>query len=240
MKPIRVACNDPAQSNLVLYIQAMIYKPIDAVPPIAFFNFGPDFQTNQTRVIRLVSNLEEPVTLSQPVLTNRSFHAELKTVKPGREFELSVTVIPPLGPGTWLAPVTMATDCSKMPVVNVSAYAMVQPALTLMPPRVMLPPGPLAESNQVFVTIQSSSTNALVLSEPSLNAPGSRIYSREIQPGRAFQLVLTFPAGFRIPPGQQMEARVRSNLAQTPVIRVPVLQTEAETDLTAQHADSAR
>jgi Protein of unknown function (DUF1573) len=232
MKPIRIACNDTTQSNPVLYVQAKIYKPIDAIPPIAFFNFGPDSQTNQTRVIRLISNLEEPVILSQPVWTNSSFRAELKTVKPGKEYELSVTVIPPLGPGTWLAPMTMKTDSSKMPVVNVSAYAMVQPVLVISPPRVMLPPAPLAESNRVFVTIQSSSTNSLVLYEPSLDCPGAQIQLRELRPGRVSQLVLTFPAGFRIPPNQQLEARVRSNLAQEPVIRVPVLQTPA-TDLDA-------
>src|SRR5437867_3748881 len=85
MKPIRITCNDPTQSNVVLYIQATIYKPIDAVPPIAAFSFGPDFQTNETRTIRLMSNMEEPVTLSEPVCTNRSFRAELKTITPGKE-----------------------------------------------------------------------------------------------------------------------------------------------------------
>jgi hypothetical protein len=227
-KPIRIVCNDPTQSNLVLYVKAAIFKPIDAVPAIAVFNFGPDFQTNETRLIRLVSNLEEPVTLSEPVCTNRSFRSELKAVKEGKEYELAVTVFPPLGPGSTYAPVTLKTSTSKMPLVTVTAYAIVQPALAVSPPRIILPPAPLAEPSPVTVTIQSRSTNALALSEPSLNAPGAQVQLREVRPGRLFELVLTFPAGFKAQIGESIEARVKSNLQQQPLIRVPVMQTQSE------------
>jgi hypothetical protein len=221
-KTLWVSCNDPGQSNVLLQIAASVWKPIDALPGIATFTFGPDFQTNQTRVIRLLSNLDGPVTLSNPVCTNQSFRAELKTVREGREYELSVTVVPPLGPGSIVAPITLATSSSKIPVVTVTAYALVQPSLTMTPPRVVLPPLPLSDAATFNVVIQNRSTNSLVLSEPAISAKDASISLIELQPGRLFRLTLTFPAGFQSQAGRGVEARVRSNHPQYPYVRVPV------------------
>ena len=132
-KNLWIVSNDPTNPVVFLEFGATIWKLIDAIPAIATFTFGPDFQTNETRIIRLVSNLTEPVTLSSPVCTNASFRAELKTVQEGKEFELRVTVVPPLGPGSLVAPITMKTSSPQMPEVDVTAYAMVQPALTVTP-----------------------------------------------------------------------------------------------------------
>lgn len=233
MKPIRIVCNDPIDSNAVVYVQAQIYKPIDAAPPVAFFRFGPDFQTNETRIIRLISNLTEPVTLSDPVCTNNSFTASLKTIKAGKEFELSVTVVPPLGPGSWFAPVIMKSSSSKMPEVKVTAYAMVQPALSLMPPRLMLPPTPLVKAEQLTVRIQNNGTNALHLSDPGIDIAQARLELREIQPGRVFELTMTLPQGFRSKPGQAFSAHLKSNNPQVPMVEIPVFEPLEDSDTNA-------
>ena len=239
-KPIRVISNDPIQSNAVLYVQAAMYKPIDAVPQLAMFRFGPDFQTNETRVIRLISNMEEPVELSDPVWTNRSFSAKLTTVKPGKEFELAVTVIPPLGPGSWFSPVIMKTSTPKMPEVKVTAYAMVQPAMTLTPHLIMLPSTPLPKPEEVTVSIQNNGTNSLVLSEPSINTPKAQVVLRELQTGRFFQLALTFPAGFRGEPGRAIEARLKSNNPQSPVIKIPIIESEPDSSASPEQPSAGR
>src|SRR5262249_13553862 len=45
-KRLQVLSNDPSQPNLMLQVQGTVWKVIDALPPIATFYFGPDFQTN--------------------------------------------------------------------------------------------------------------------------------------------------------------------------------------------------
>jgi len=166
------------------------------------------------------------VTLSAPVCANRSFQAAIKTVEEGKEFELRITVVPPLGPGSLTVPVTIRTSSPKMPVVTVTAYAMVQPALTVTPPKIVLPPAPLAEAEQFVVKIQNNGTNPVTLSDPGINAKGAGVQLREVQPGRLFSLTLTFPAGFRSQPGQPIEARVKSNHQQFPTVNVPVMQLQ--------------
>jgi hypothetical protein len=227
-KTVSVASNDPTQPKVVLQFDAVIWKPIDALPTIATFSFGPDFQTNETRVIRLVSNLDEPVSISDPICTNNAFRAVLKPVKAGKEFELQVTVMPPVVPGSTVAPITLKTSSPRMPVVTVTAYAMVQPALTVMPPRLRLLEVPLTDAAKFTVQIQNRSTNPLVLSDPTINAKGAEVWLAEVQPGQLFELTLRFPAGFRAQPGEAIEARAKSSHPQFPYVQVPVLPPLAD------------
>lgn len=235
MKNLTLACNDPVQSNVVLYFKATVWKPIDALPGIASFFFGPDIQTNQTRVIRLVSNLEQPVALSEPALTNKAFRAELRTVKEGKEFELKVTVVPPLPGGTTTTPITMRSTSAKMALVTVNAYAVVQPAVTVSPSPLVLDPGPLG-GRKCLVSIDSRSTNALVLSEPNLSVPGATLKLNEVKLGKQFTLEVSFLPGFKLPPSKTATVTMKSSHPQSPTLRVPIFQMadpDAEADAEA-------
>jgi hypothetical protein len=223
-KNLWVSSNDPVQSNVVLYITGTVWKPIDALPAIAMFSFGPDFQTNETRVLRLVSNLAEPVKIEEPECSNAAFRAELKTVKQGKEYEVRVIVVPPLPPGVSSANITLKTSSSKMPVVNLSGYAMVQPAITVVPPRLILPAGRLPKAQQFGFSIRNASTNRLALTQPALDSPVGEVQVQEVEPGQSFKLLLNLPEGFKIPAGKQLEARVKTSHPQLPMVKVPILQ----------------
>jgi hypothetical protein len=49
---------------------------------------------------------------------------------------------------------------------------------------------------------------------------------QEVQTGRAFNLRISFPAGFQGRTGARIVASVKSNQAQSPVIQVPIVQLE--------------
>jgi Protein of unknown function (DUF1573) len=222
-KTLTIPSNDRLNPKVLVEITATLWKPIDAIPAVAAFSFGPDSQRKDTRVLRLINNLDTPVTLSAPVCTNGSFKAEMSTIRPGQEFELRVSVVPPLPPGSSLCPITIQTSSPKMPVVTVDAYALVQPAITLMPQRVTVREVPLAEATPFTVTIQNRSTNALALSKPTvINAPGAELKLAEVQPGRVFRAILTLPAGFNPKPDQEIEVRLQSSNPQMPVVKIPV------------------
>lgn len=224
MKPVTVTCNDPTQSMVTLQIKGTVSKPIDINPLYAMFNILSDAQTNETKVVRIVNNLEEPLTLSEPECTNRAFKAELKTVRPGKEFEVHVTTVPPLGPNTVQSSITLKTSAAHLPVININAFAMVQPAVMVMPSQITLSPGPLAVASRSSVTIRNNGSAALELSEPTVNMPGVDVQVKEVQPGRMFSLLMNFPAGFQSQPGQRVEVSVKSNHPKFPVIKVPVFQ----------------
>src|SRR5262249_16376265 len=167
LKTIAVFCNDPDQTNVILQLKGTIWKAIDITPSFVMFNIYPDTQTNETKVVRIVSNLEEPLTLSEPNWSNSAFQVSLKTVKEAKEFELLVTVVTPLT-NSANAAINLKTSSSKMPLLTVTAYAMTVPAIAISPPSITLPAGPLPSETKPTVSIRNNSTNSLALSEPTI------------------------------------------------------------------------
>jgi hypothetical protein len=232
MKQATVTCNDLSQSNLVLQIKGTVWKPIDVTPSMAVFNISSDAQTNDTKVVRIVSNLDQPLTLSDLQCTNSSFTAELKTVKEGKEFELRITAIPPFNSPSVIAPVTVKTSSTNMPLINVSAYVVVQQPVTVTPTQIILAPGPFTNAVKQVIVIRSTGTNALVLSDASVNVAGAAVRVEETQPGRSFNLTVDFPVGFQIKPGEKVELSAKSNHPKFALIKVPVFQPQPATPAT--------
>jgi hypothetical protein len=189
-------------------------------------NVPPDSDSSVSSVVHIVNNLEEPVTLSEAESNNKSFTAEIKTTKPGKEFDIIVKTVPPLAAGSVTAQITVKTSSTNTPVVTFTAFANVQAALTVSPAQITLPAAPLTAKLTPAVTIQNNGTNVLTLSEPTVNAKDVDVQLKEIQPGRMFSATLTFPEGFEMPQGQTVALSIKSSNPRFPVIKVPVLQMQ--------------
>jgi hypothetical protein len=223
-KTVMVSSSDPTQPSVMLQIKGTVWKPIEVTPTYAVFNVVPDSLTNETRTVRIVNNLDEPITVSDLQCTNQTFQAELKTVKPGKEFEVVIKLAQPPPTGTVQGPITLKTSSTNMPVVFINTVAMVQPAVMVYPSQIMLSPGPLSTPSTQSVMVRRNGTGTLALSDYTINAEGVELTFREVQPGRLFSLMLKFPAGFQIPAGQKVELSVKSDHPQFSVIKVPVFQ----------------
>jgi hypothetical protein len=225
-KQATVTCNDPSSSNLVLQIKGTVWKPIDVTPTMAFFNVSSEAASNETKTVRIVSNLDQPVTLSDLQLSNANFRAELKTVKEGKEFELNVTAIAPFTNSPVMAPITLKTSTTNMPILNITAYAVVQQAVTVTPSQLSVPSGPLPSALTLSIAIRNSSTNLLTLSDAKANIPGVDVKVQEATPGHMFSLIVNLPAGFQAKPDQKPEVTVKSNHPKFPLITVPIYQAQ--------------
>jgi len=222
-KSITVTCNDTNQPAVVLQIKGKIWKPIDVTPQIAMLNMTSETPSNATTV-RIVNNEEALLTLSTPESSNPAFRVELTTNQAGKEFQLIVKTVAPLPVGQVQGQITLKTSSTNMPVINVTAWANVQPAVTVAPAQIRLPAIQWGNPIPSTITIRNNGTNALALSEPAVNAKGIDVQVKEIQPGRYFTLTVSFPAGFEIPQGEKVEVSVKSNHPQFPMIKVPVIQ----------------
>lgn len=223
-KSISVRCNDPQRPSLFLQITADVWTPVTLQPASVYFSLTGDSPTNQTRTVRLVSNLDGPLTLEPPETQSAAFRTRLKTVQPGREYELEVTTVLPLPTSYVHSPITIKTSSSEVPVLTIPATAMVQPVVTVMPATLTLPanwaPGGVAPA----VTIRNTGSQPLVLSDPTLDVEGATVQVNELQPGRLFRLTLQIPPGAALRMGERWEVRVKSSHPSYPVITVPVVQ----------------
>src|SRR5712671_2532903 len=230
-KTVIVLCNDPSQTNVILQIIGKIWEPIDVTPAIVRFSASSDCHTNQTKVVRIVNNLNQPLVLSEPECGDQAFKTLLKTVRPGKEFELQITMVPPLKPGSVTVPITLKTSSTNLPVIYIAAFATVQATVMATPPQITLAPGPLPSGVESKVTILNNRAKPLVLAEPTVNIVGVEVHLQEVQPGHQFFLTARFPAAFKISPGQSVRVQVKTSDPQFPVITVPVFQNRHLTEM---------
>ena len=223
-KQVTVTCNVANQPTVFVQLKGTVYKPFDLIPPLAVLNISPDAES-ASGVVTITNNTEEPLVLSAPESNNRAFTAELKTNAPGKGYQLIVSAVPPMPPGSVQGQISLRTSWTNPAVIAVTVTANVQPAVMVIPSYITLAPGPLDKAVTNSVAIQNNSTNLLQLSEPAVNVPGVAAEIREMQPGKSFTALVAFPQGFQVPAGQQVELSVKSSNPKYPLLKVLVMQT---------------
>jgi hypothetical protein len=225
MKNVSVDSNDKAAPTSVLYLKGTVWKPIDINPQFAMINVPPDTQAGST-VVRIINNMDEPITLSKPEISNTNFSATLKTNQPGKEFEMTISIVSPIRTGYSQAQVTIKTSSSTVPTLTANIGANVQAAVTVVPQQITLPPGPLANQTMPSITIQNNATNMLTLSDEATTAKGVQVKLNEANPGHLFTATLTFPQGYELPQGEQAVFTVKTSNPQFSVVKVPITQMQ--------------
>jgi hypothetical protein len=223
-KTVTVTSNDKGQPTVVLQIKGTVWKPIDVQPQFVMLSVNAESQSNDTKLVHIVNNGDEPLTLSAPESNNKAFIAELVTNTPGKDYNLNISTVGPLDAGVQ-GQVSIKTSSTKTPVLNVTAWANVAPAVAFAPSVLSLPPAPLPGPLTNTVTIQNSGTNVLKLSDATVNAKGVEVQVQEAEPGRKFIATLTYPQGFEIAQGQEAHLSIKSNHPKYQEIRVPMVQS---------------
>ena len=223
IKAITVSCNDKTQPTVMLQLKGTIWKPIDLVPQYAVFNV-PDDAPAASTIIRVINNTDQPITVSPPECNNPALAVTITNTQPGKEFQLTVSLVPPLTARNITGQITLKTSSTNAPVVNLPVYANVQASVLVMPKPVLLPLTPLQNQVPVSFTIQNNSANALTLSEPAINVPGVDFQIKPTQIGRVYYVTLTFPQGFELHQGQPVVFTVKTSNPKFPVIEVPIVQ----------------
>ncbi|MFM1769275.1 MAG: hypothetical protein RJA22_1804 [Verrucomicrobiota bacterium] len=223
-KSVSITCNDPAAPTHILSIQATIWRPLDIVPQYTHF-LPVEGETNaEVRVVRITNNTEDNIQVEAPESTNPQFKPSLKEVRPGKEWELTVTYAGPISNTPPNGMINLKSTAAGTPQLSVSAYAMPQPAVSAMPPQVQLPPAPLPPSYSYPVAIRNNGSQPFNVSEAKVNADGVTARIQEATPGKLFNVVLTFSADFKLPAGQAVELSAKTSHPKYPLIRVPIIQ----------------
>ena len=223
-KSVFVTCNDPTDQKPMLQIKGTVWRPLEITPPSAVLNLSAESPSNATAV-RIISHMDEPVTVSDLATTSKGLTVALQTNQPGKEYQINVTTPPPWPTNAQQAQIMFKTSVSNMPVVNVPLFVNLQAVVVAIPNQLRLPPPPQTNSFSTSVIIRNNGTNVLALSEAAVNAPGVTATIAEVLPNRQMTVSVAFPAGFEITPGENVELRIKSNHPQFPVITVPITQT---------------
>jgi hypothetical protein len=231
-KTISVTCNTPNQPVTVLELKGIVWKPVEVTPTYVYFSLTADTPTNDSRSVRIINNdTNVGLNLTQAESSNPAFGAELKTIRPEKEFELVVSLKGPLSPGTLQGTINVKTSSTNLPVVSITAVAMVQQVMMASPTQLILPSGPLVSGTRLGVTIRNNSPGNVTVSEPSFNLQGVGAQLQEVQVGRVYNVLITFPPGFEVPAGQKAELSVKTSHPQYPLVKVPLVQMPRPTPI---------
>jgi hypothetical protein len=215
--------NDSAQPSVAFHVKASVWWPVEISPRSAVFDVIPGNPTDASAIVRITNHLSEALNLSTPVSSLPWLVTELVTNQPGRDFTLTIKATPPPNSGNLFGRVTVKTSSDQFPLIEIPVYGLLRPAVTIMPPRMVLSGATLTNPQSQSVSIRNASTNALKLSAPRANVVGVEVSLREVEAGQLYTLTATFPSGFTAKPEQRLELGVRSNHPQLPEIRVPVV-----------------
>jgi hypothetical protein len=222
-RTITVASDDKQAPMQTLFLRGTIWRPIETSPQFAYISVPADAVSNVSTVVRIVNQADEPVTLSDPTSANQSFKAELKTITPGKEFELTVYAVPPLPPGSTPGSITIKTSLTNMPTLNITTIAIVQPSISISPQTINLPMQ-VSGGMTNFVNIAAMGTKPLALTGVEASDSQIGVTMKELNPGRLFQLIVVFPPGYHMAPGSRAHLTIKSNNPQKPEIVIPILQ----------------
>ena len=223
-KPTTVTCNDPTQSQIILTVKADIWRPVDIQPNFVYFS-SVDPETNDTRVARIVNNTSEDLKITDLQSSNAMFKVELKELKPGREFELHVTTVPPLQGVNPQTLITARTSSTNMPEIRLTAMALVQAPVVAVPLTVMLPAGPLKAPTQYMVSVRNNRPRMpMAITEANLNLTNVTVKVHEAEGGRVFNILLGFPAQFELAPGQMGRLSITTTHPRGTNLNVNVVQ----------------
>jgi hypothetical protein len=222
-KSLTVVCNDPDQPMVTLEVKGSVRRPIELIPQAANFGGRFDSLSNICKTIRIVNREEQPLTLSAPVSAHSAIEAELKTNQPGREYELLVRLVGPLGGGNLIGEVSVKTSNPQMPVLKVPVFALAQPGVMVLPTELEIPGQNGTGRLTRTVSIRNNSTNPLKLFEPTINSKGVDLNLEELRPGQFFSIVLRFPEGFQATKGERLELSIKSNNPKFELLKVPIL-----------------
>lgn len=221
---VTVTCADPAVPPLRLEVVAQVWWPLEITPRSAVFEFGRNSGSNAFTVVRLVNQEAAPLEIRTPIHSSHpALAATLRTNRAGREFELELRAVPPLPSGNLFGEVKLLTSSTAMPVVAISVAGLLQPDVVVAPSRLTLPAGGVTERLQQTVSIRSFWTNALELTTPVVSNARVAVQLRPAQPGREYDVVLTYPEGFAPAAGERLELQVGTNHPRFPRLRIPIV-----------------
>ena len=138
VKEATVSCNDSNQPLVRLELRATLWRPVAVEPEWVVLNVTNRLVTEQTEVVRIVNQEPTTLILSAPVGDNRLFEATLKTNIPGREYELHIRSVPPLGNSPLSGHFILQTSSTNQPEIRVGAYLQMLSSTTVPPVKAQL------------------------------------------------------------------------------------------------------
>ncbi len=197
---ITVFSNDPVEPQYTLRIVGVVQRPIVLSPPNGMFfgKVGPE--EKRTREIKITNKTDEAMDLSITRRAGDWLSAEIKPVKPGKEYTLVLRAKPPYKPGANTGRIEMKTGLTMQPEIAIRPQAFRPPPLMVSPQHLRLPTK-LPNGARRVVSVRNNSDEPIKVTGATCSLDGVKIDISAVKGGKVHNLDVRFPADMEIPKG---------------------------------------
>ena len=230
-KSVRVTSNDPKDPVASLQIKGKVWTPIE-YPASVILRTQKSRDSAVSKTVKITNTQEDPLTISDIRSSNPNFKAEITTLKHGKEFELTITAVPPLNYGVNRAKITVKTSNPEMSELNLTTHVTVRKLIIISPTRVKLNTGKLEKPLSKYITVSNRTEGELKLSDykVSINGVGITLNKRNLGKhsldkrnfGNYYRFKLTFPAGYEVPTALNAQFTFKTDKKEFPEFVVPI------------------
>jgi hypothetical protein len=220
LRKVQVQTNDRAA--VTTFLECTAHVSVADRLSMPNVNFGQLKRNSeaQTRTITITRGDGGPLKPKLlPGTANKAVAADLKEVREGEEYELTVTVSPPWPNDMIHGSLTLETGIEQAPQEMIPVVAQVTPRLATNPPRFTIPQtveSDLDLSAQLtWSDEKSGKVTAVTVTDPKLTA---ELVDRDDQQA----VVLHVPAGYAPSTGAPGFVRLTTDDADVPMMQIPV------------------
>lgn len=239
---LEVSTNDPARPKMTIRLNGVV-KTVCSLEVISDAGaataaelkkkakmrgaFGRIKSTDRLhRVIRMTNKTPQPLSLAlRPIRPSTSrFKADLKEVRPGQEFELTIIGEPPFPEGSTFAALDFVTNISDQPMYTVRVSGYVPPRIEVMPPKIVVGVNSWNIKKR-SITITNNGTSLFKVTKVAVSNPDFKLSLQPPDPAKPNKTVINVPlppGNYRPPPYGEV-VRIETTDAEKPVIEIFIL-----------------
>lgn len=226
-----------ANSTLRLTIKGEVWQPVQVTPRSAAFGriTAASAEAGQQRKLTIVNNVGGELKLTDVQSSNPQFAAEIKPIEDGKQYELTVTLVPPLAQGNNTGKITMKTGLDEPAVFEVPAYVFVTLPVDVSPTQLVIMPNQTAELKRQFY-IRSNDGKGFEIQNLRSTNPALALELQDVQGNQqTYRLSVTVPAKF-VPAETGDKITLETSHPAVPKLEIPVTATAASRVQRAQRA----
>lgn len=218
---VTLLVDDPATPQVRLSVVGQVRWYVEVEPVSVAFGAITDSQPAERRVsIRNASGSPLNVTL-QDRATTRPFDVSLATVEPGQRYELVVRTAPPYEKGPMRDLVTLHTNVTSQPTIQVPIFALVPERIDVQPLQLVFgqSAGGLSPPMRI-IQVTNYGDSPVHVVDVSCDDPALKLSLREMRAGRQYVLEVRAPEDYV--PAAPRTIILKTDDGKTPELRVPV------------------
>jgi len=223
-KPVTIFTNIPgAQSQVRLQITGELWQPFDTSPRnAAFGRLTPEkVEEGMVRKLTLTNNLEEKMKPGKVTSTSDNFTAEIKPIVEGKQYEVVVTLVPPLKKGNNSGIIKIDSGLEGQGDVEIRAYAFLTSPIDVSPAELVLTENRASELTRKFY-INNNGKDELEITNLKCTNESLKMEISDLRGNKKiYQLVVTIPQDY-VAPAQGDMITFNTNNASMKEVKIPV------------------